>query len=169
MGKKEKKIIFSEDVDSKISGFALVLAFLSTGIFLLLFPSYFGNKLAATIIRWIFILIGIIGLIGEVSKTNKSNIKGLDNFIIGIILFGVWAVLFVYINMWLINVISFFIFLIGLYGLYRGLMEIIYSSVQTVKNHKETRKRVSTDIGLLVTKILSLVLVIVQIIKALGT
>lgn len=169
MAKNKKKIIFSEEVDNKISGFALVLTFLSIGIFLLLFPNYFGNKFAATIIRWIFILIGIIGLIVELSKTKNSNIKGFDDFIIGVVLVGVWTVLFVYINIWWINVISFFVFLMGLYGLYEGLIEIIYSTIQTVKNHKETKKRVTTDIGLLLTKILSLILVIVQIIKALGT
>lgn len=169
MAKNEKKIVFSEELDSKITGLALVLAFLSIGLFLLLFPSYFGNKLAATVIRWIFILIGIIGLMVELSKTKSTNIKGFDDFIIGVVLVGVWIALFICINIWWINVISFFIFLIGLFGLYQGLIEIIYSAIQTVRNREETKKSVTTDIGLLLTKILSLVLVIVQIIKALGT
>ena len=146
-----------------------MLSFLSVGVFLLLFPSYFGNKLAATIIRWIFIIIGIIGLTLELSKTKSSTIKGFDNFIIGVALVGVWTALLVYIDIWWINVISFFIFLIGSYVLYRGLIEIIYSIIQTVRTHKETKKSVTNDIGLLLTKVLSLVLVIVQIIKALGT
>lgn len=166
MAKNNKKIVFSKDVDSKISGLALVLAFLSIGIFLLLFPNYFGNKLAATIIRWIFILIGIMGLIVEFPKPKNSNIKGFDNFILGAVLVGVWIVLFLYINIWWINIISFFILPIGLFGLYRGLIEIIYSSAQAIKN-QETNKSVTTDIVLLLTKIISLVLVIAQIIKVL--
>jgi hypothetical protein len=169
MDKKEKKIIFSEEVDNKISGLAVVLGFLSIGIFLLLFPSYFGNKLATALTRWIFILIGIIGLIIELSKTKGSNIKGLENFIVGIVLLGMWTVLFLYKNIWWINIISFFIFLIGLYGLYLGSIQIVYSIIQTVRSHKETKKSVTTDIGLLLTKVLGLVLVILQLIKVLGT
>ena len=168
MAKNEKKIVFSEEIDSRITGFALVLAFLSIGIILLLFPNYFGNKLTATIIRWIFIVIGIIGFGTELSKSKSSNIKGIDNFVLGIVFVGGWIVLFVYLNIWWINIISFFILLFGLYGLYRGLIEIIYSAVQTSKNYIETKKSVTTDIILLITKIASLVLVIFQIIKALG-
>lgn len=169
MTKNEKEIIFSDEVDGKISGFALVLSFLSVGIFLLLFPEYFGNKVTATIIRWIFISIGLIGLMVELSKNKSSNIKGVDNFLAGVGLVGLWAVLFTYINIWYVNVISFFILLVGLYGLYLGLIQIIYSAIQTVRNHKENKESVTTDIGVLLTKILSLILVIVQIIKALET
>jgi hypothetical protein len=168
MEKKEKKIVFSEQVDSKITGLAIVFAFISVGIFLLLFPDYFGSKVASGIVRWIFISIGMIGLMVELSKNKKGNIKGFDNFFIGAVLVGVWTVLFLFINVWWVNIISFFFLLIGLYGLYKGLIEIIYSAYQTAKNHNETKKNITTDIALLFSKFASLVLVIVQIIKALG-
>lgn len=169
MSKNEKKVVFSEEVDSKISGFAVVLAFLSIGIFLLIFPNYFGNKLAATIIRGGFISIGVIGLIVELSKNKSSNIKGINDFVIGAFLFGLWVASFVYIDIWWINVISFFVLILGLYGFYQGLIQIVYSVIQAVNYNKETKKSLTTDIVLLLTKILGLVLVIIQIIKAVGT
>ncbi len=169
MAKKEKKIIFSEEVDNKISGFALVLAFLSIGIFLLIFPSYFGNKLVAFVIRWIFVSIGIIGLFAELSETKSSNIKGLDDFILAVAFLGLCTVLYVSTNILWIHIISFLILIIGIYGLYLGSIRIIYSIFQNVRNHKETKKSITIDIGLLLTKILGLVLVILQLIKVLGT
>ncbi len=169
MAKKEKKIIFNEEVDNKIEGLALVLAFLTIGIYLLIFPSCFGNKLVAIVIRWIFISIGIIGLFVEFYEAKSSDIKGLDDFIIGVIIVVPFTVLFVSTNILWIHIISFLILIIGIYGLYLGSIRIMYSIFQNVRNHKETKKNNPIDIGLLLTKILGLVLVILQLIKVLGT
>lgn len=165
---KEKKIVFSEEIDSKISGFSLVLAFLSIGIFLLVFPDYFGNTLASRIIRWIFICMGILGFAVEFSKSKHTAIKGFDDFILGCILIALWVLLFLWANIWWVNIISFFILFIGTYGLYQGVMKIIYSASIVIKGKQESKREVSSNIILFLTKLASLVLVVIQIIKAVG-
>lgn len=167
MEEKEKKVFFSKEVDSKISGIALGFAFLSIGVFLLICPDYFGNEFATNIIRWIFIVIGALGLLVEFSKNKNTNIKGADDFLMGAVLLGIWTSFFIYTNNLWISIINFFLLLIALYGLYMGSIKIIYSIFQIIKTNKSTKKGLITDIILLITRISSLALVIVQIIKAL--
>lgn len=66
--KKPKKVVFSEEIDSRIDGLTLGFAFVVVGLFLLFVPDYFGSKLAGQIIRWIFIGIGALGLFVEFGK-----------------------------------------------------------------------------------------------------
>ena len=70
---KEKKIVFSEEIDSTISGFALVITFIVIGIFLIFNKEYFGNQIVSAVIQWLFIIIGCLGFATEISKINKGN------------------------------------------------------------------------------------------------
>ncbi|MGU8579206.1 hypothetical protein ACV3RC_07875 [Clostridium perfringens] len=164
---KKKKITFSEEVDSKITGVSMVLAFLTWGIFLLLCPNYFGSILATTIIRWIFIIVGLLGLIVELTNDKKSKIKGLDDFFCGMIFIGIWISIFIFINNLWINIFSFIFFCVGSFGIYEGAIKIIYSLIQNIKEKEESKKSIFADILLFLTKVASLILVILQIIKAL--
>lgn len=75
---KNKKIVFDQEADNSINGFALVLAFIIIGIILQFDNSFFGT--ATNFIKIGFVIIGILGLFTEVSKLNLNyNIKGLDN------------------------------------------------------------------------------------------
>lgn len=65
--KKEKKVTFSEEIDNSISGFALVITFITVGIFLLFNKGYFENQIVANVVQWTFIVIGCLGLGTEVS------------------------------------------------------------------------------------------------------
>lgn len=88
--KKQKKVTFSEEIDSSISGFALVITFIIVGIFLLFNKDYFGNQIVDTVIQWLFIVIGCLGFGTEISRMNKDRgIKGIDNLITGIIVVGI--------------------------------------------------------------------------------
>ncbi|WP_346025867.1 hypothetical protein [Clostridium nitritogenes] len=165
MTKKEKKITFSEEIDSKITGFAMVLAFLTWGIFLLLCPNYFGSIVATTIIRWVFIIIGALGLVAELTNDKKSNIKGLDDFFGGMICIGIWISIFIFINNLWMNIFSFVFFCFGSFCIYEGTIKIIYSSIQNIKKQEESKKGIFTDILLFLTKVASLILVILQIIE----
>lgn len=167
MSQKEEKITFSKEIDSKITGFAVVLAFLTSGIFLLLYPNYFGNILATKIIRWIFIVVGALGLMVELSNDKKSKIKGLDEFMIGILFMGIWVSIFIFINNVLMNIFSFLFFCFGAFGIYQGTIKIIYSSIQNINKEEESKRSIFTDILLFLTKVASFILVILQIIKAL--
>ncbi|HFD2029066.1 TPA: hypothetical protein ACF2C8_000795 [Clostridium perfringens] len=168
MTQKEKKITFSEEIDSKITTFAIVLAFLTWGVFLLIYPNYFGSIIATKIIRWTFIIIGGLGLVAELSNDKKSDIKGLNDFLGGIVFIGIWFYAFVFINNLWINIFSFVFFCLGTYSIYEGIIKIVYSSIQNIKKDKESKNGILTDILLFLTKVASLILVILQIVKAFG-
>lgn len=168
--KKEKKVTFSEEIDNSISGFALVITFIIVGIFLLFNKDYFGNQIVATVMQWLFIVIGCLGFGTEISKMNKDRgIKGIDNLITGIIVVGIWAVIYYFVKNWIGNLIGFFFLIIGLYGSCRGIIEIGYSIVKINKEHKETQKSklgIIKEIILILSEIAGMALIVIQILQA---
>ena len=161
--KKPKKIMFSEDIDSKISGFSIAFAFIAIGIFLTYDQNYFGNELLSTIIRWIFIGIGAIGLCSEWKKGFKSEIKGISTFMTGAVLIAIWLILYLSLSSSLVNLIAFFFLMFGLYGSFRGIFEIGYSIKELLNAKKKEKSNILTDVLLLMTTILGLILVVMQL------
>ena len=168
--KQAKKVTFSEEVDSSISGFALVITFIIVGIFLLFNKDYFGNQIVATIIQCLFITIGLLGFGPEISKLNKNRgIKGIDDLIIGIIIVAIWAVIYYWVKNWIGNLIGFFFLIIGLYGGCRGILEILYSLTKINREHKETQKsriEIIKEIILILSEIAGIALIVIQILQA---
>lgn len=168
--KQAKKVTFSEEVDSSISGFALVITFIIVGIFLLFNKDYFGNQIVATIIQCLFITIGLLGFGTEISKLNKNRgIKGIDDLIIGIIIVAIWAVIYYWVKNWIGNLIGFFFLIIGLYGGCRGILEILYSLTKINREHKETQKsriEIIKEIILILSEIAGIALIVIQILQA---
>ena len=72
--KKSKKIVFSEEIDSALEGYALSLIFIGIGLFLLLKPDYFAEPIVSYIVGAAVGLFGVMGMGVELSKTAK--IKG---------------------------------------------------------------------------------------------
>lgn len=165
--KKQKKIIFSEEIDSKIDGLTLGFAFIVVGLFLLLVPNYFGNELVGQIVRWIFIVIGVLGLLVEFSKSKPiSDIKGFDDLWAGALLLAGWAALFFLAKDSLWNIAGFFCLVFGMYGVFRGIFRIIYSIRLNQKNKAPTKENIASDVFLFLTKLVSLALVVLQLVKA---
>ena len=168
--KKEKKIVFSEEIDSIISGFSLVITFIVIGIFLIFNKNYFGNEKVASIIQWAFIIIGCLGFATEVSKMNRERgIKGIDDLVTGIFVIAIWAIIYYRVNSWEGNTIAFFFLVIGLYGGVRGIIEIGYSIVQIKKKNNIEKKHnfnITKDIILILSEIAGMGLIIVQILQA---
>ena len=168
--KQAKKVTFSEEVDSSISEFALVITFIIVGIFLLFNKDYFGNQIVATIIQCLFITIGLLGFGTEISKLNKNRgIKGIDDLIIGIIIVAIWAVIYYWVKNWIGNLIGFFFLIIGLYGGCRGILEILYSLTKINREHKETQKsriEIIKEIILILSEIAGIALIVIQILQA---
>ena len=167
--KKKNNIVFNENIDSSINGFALVFAFIIIGIILQFDNSFFGN--ATNIIKIIFIVVGILGLFTEISNLNINyDIKGLNNIGIGLFLLIISYLLKVNINPnnWfeilfiLYEILLFFIILISVYGLCRGLIEMAYS---LYKNYKEKNKKgnLFSSIIVVLTQLFGLVLLAAQI------
>lgn len=167
---QKKKITFSEEVDNTIGGFALVITFIVVGTFLLFNKDYFGNQIVATIIQWLFIVIGCLGFGTEIKKMNKDRgIKGIDNLITGIVVVGIWAVIYYFVKNWIGNLIGFFFLIIGIYGSCRGIIEIGYSIAKINKGHKETQKsklEIIKEIILILSEIAGMTLIVIQILEA---
>ena len=71
--KKEKKVTFSEEIDNSISGFALVITFITVGIFLLFNKGYFENQIVANVVQWTFIVLGCLEFGTEVSTATVEE------------------------------------------------------------------------------------------------
>lgn len=165
--RKQKEIVFSEEIDSRISGLTLGFAFIAIGLFLLFVPDYFGNKLAGQIIRWVFIVVGTLGLCVEFGKIKPiSDIKGFNDLWAGVLLLSVWAVLFLLLKNSLWNIVGFFCLIVGVYGTFLGLLRIIYSIQQNQKNKVQSKGTILSDILVFFTKVASLALVALQLIRA---
>ena len=168
--KKEKMITFSEEIDSSISGFALVVTFIIVGVFLIFNKDYFGNEVVATVIQWAFIIIGCLGFGTEISKMNKNRgIKGIDNLITGIVVISIWAIIYYFIKHWIGNVVGFLFLVFGLYGSCRGIIEIGYSIISISKEHKkenENKLGIIKEIILMLSEIAGMALIVVQILQA---
>ena len=163
--KKEKRIVFSEEIDSKVNGFTLAITFVLVGTFLLFENDYFGNQLASSIIRWVFIVIGGIGLSVEISKSKKIGIKGLDNFAIGSIFIGIWIALYLFAKHWIVNIVAFLMLFLGVYFILRAIIEIFYSISIIARSSKEKKESKSADILTFITAIIGLLLVVMQVLQ----
>ena len=73
--KKQREIVFSEEIDSAINGYAIGLSFTGIGIFLLLKPDYFAIPFISYVVGAIIGVIGVLGTGVELSK--HSKVKGL--------------------------------------------------------------------------------------------
>ena len=101
---------------------------------------------------------------------NKDRgIKGIDNLITGIIVVGIWAVIYYFVKNWIGNLIGFFFLIIGLYGSCRGIIEIGYSIAKINKEHKETQKSklgIIKEMILILSEIAGMALIVIQILQA---
>ena len=165
--KKPKKVVFSEEIDSRIDGLTSGFAFVVVGLFLLFVPDYFGSKLAGQIIRWIFIGIGALGLFVEFGKLKPiSNIKGFDVLWVGVLFLAGWAALFFLTQHWIWNILGFILLILGVYGAFLGLFRIVYSIRLNRKERTQTKATIISDIIMFLTKVASLALVVLQLVSA---
>ncbi len=173
--KKPKKIVFSEEIDSALEGYALSLIFIGIGLFLLLKPDYFAEPIASYIVGAAVGLFGVMGMGVELSKTAK--IKGIDMLSIGAALFAVWLLQYVYIHTLWANIVFFAFLVFGAYGVFLGLFRAVYSifyNAKTNSNNGNGQPK-SFSIGkalsqtvIFLTQLCSLVIAIINVLKATG-
>ena len=169
MGNK-KEYTFSSEIDDKINGFSLALTFVIVGIGLSIVPNFFEISIVTEVIRWLFIIIGTLGFFVQISKTkNKLNVKGFSDLGAGILI----AILGVYILKLFNNIISkviFFLFItFGLYATISGMLKVIYSIYENIRNSKYnnqvSKKVMLSDLTIFLTQILGLILVALQLLE----
>ena len=166
MSKQPKKEIFSQEIDSRIAGFALIITFMFVGIFLLIFPNYFGSLLAASIIRWIFIALGALGFIAEMAKF-KEKIPGISD-ISGVFILIIWLVVFLLVEISWVHSIIFLLLIFGIYGVLLGSFKVVYALRNRNLQNKVTSSIKKVDILLVIAQLLGIGLVIVQLVTALS-
>lgn len=167
---QEKKILFTEEIDSSISGLSLAFTFAIIGLILLFIPDYFGNESVTYYLRWIFIITAIIGLLSEISKAKqKSEIKGIDNIGYGLFCVWIWAVLYFHFRNIIAIIVGFFLLILGIYGTCTGILQFIYSLHLLTKHKKRSKGSLLIELIPFLTKIFTLALAVVQFYKAINT
>lgn len=160
--KKQKKITFSEEIDSSIGGLALGTTFVVMAV-LVWQLEFFHNVIVDRIIEVVLILIGILGTLTELGKLHKGDIKGIDDLVVGVIvtsvpLFFVWKF-----DKLIINIICFLILIIGVFGFFSGVIKIIYSLA--LVRRKTVNKKVKIINGItLITEVVALAVVVLQLV-----
>ena len=159
---ENKKIIFNEDIDSTISGYALAITFVGIGVFLLNNLNYFGNKYVSIVVLSIFSFLGIVGMLVELGKNKK--IKGIEDVGLGLVFFIFWLVIYFVGQRLLLNILGFISLIIGIYGLVRGFIIIVVSLVINDESTNKLKKTIKTFFKLL-PAIASFILVVCNILK----
>lgn len=87
---------------------------------------------------------------------------------LGLFFVAIWFALYWFGRHWFFNTIGFFLLIFGAFGFFQGLQQIIYSisKIPKEKKEKQPKEKTRTDILLFLTKLFGVILVIVQIIKA---
>lgn len=161
--KKEKKIVFSEEIDNAISGYALAITFIGIGVFLLNNLNYFGNQIVSIVVLSIFSFIGVIGTFIELGKNKR--IKGWDDFGVGLFFFIPWLLIYMFgKNIWL-NIAGFILLVSGVYGMLSGIIKVIVSIFYEASTKEKKFKNVSFNLFTTLPAIASFVLAIFNIIK----
>lgn len=171
--KRQKKIVFTEEIDSTINGYAIGISFTGIGVFLLLKPDYFAIPLISYIVGAIIGVFGVLGTGIELSK--HSKVKGLGNLILGIVLLAGWLLGYIKVHSIWLNIVIFVLLVLGCYAICVGLIQGVVSIVQNVRvSRQEKNESKGKTIGsaltqavLFLTQLCGLLLAIVNVLKAL--
>ena len=153
--KKPRQIVFSEEIDSAINGYAIGLSFTGIGVFLLLKPEF-----------------GVLGTGVELSK--HSKVKGMGNLTIGMLFLGCWFWGYVKVHAIWLNVLIFVLLVLGCYsvclGVIQGAVSIARNIRESQQEKKESKGKVIgsalTQIVLFLTQLCGLLLAIINVLKA---
>ena len=179
MKNKEKKtsrqIVFSETVDSAITGYAIGVSFSGIGIFLLLNPDYFSVRIISYIVGAAIGFLGVLGVGVELSKS--SRIKGLGYLVTGALLLVVWLWGYLRVHALWLNVLLFLLLVVGCYAMCLGLFQGAYSILHNLRerNREESSTKTEvigsaiTQIVLFLTQLCGLALAIINVVKTATT
>lgn len=162
---KDKKITFSEEVDSSITGFSLGITLILVALFVY-YIELFHNKIIEIVVAIILVFIGMIGTFLEIGKAKNDDIKGIDDLGLGIVLSTISVFLVLRYDKLPLNIVCFLVLLFSIFGTIQGILKIFYS----LKIHK--RKTDNKKIGILkvivgITEIAALAVAIIQLITEL--
>lgn len=162
---KNNKIVFSEEIDSSITGFSVGITLIFVALFIY-FTELFHNKIIDIIITIILMLIGMMGTFLEIGKTKNDDIKGISDLGVGMILSSITVFLVMKYNILFLNSICFLFLIIGVFGTIQGSLRILYSL--KIQKRKTINKKISiAKIIVGITEIAALAVAIIQLITEL--
>lgn len=162
---KEKKIIFSEEIDSSINGFSLGVSFVVVAL-LIWFFGLFHNRIAESIITIVLLVFGIGGTFLEIEKINQRGIKGFGDFGLGAVFSALLVYLIFRFDIIILNVVCIIGLLLSVFAVFSGVMKIGYS-IKIQKRKTENRKIEIFKIIAGITEIIALIVVILQLVTEL--
>lgn len=158
---KQKKIVFSEEIDSSITGFALGISFVLVALFIY-FGGIFHNKIAENIFTIVLLLFGIFGTFAEIEKISHNGIVGISDVVLGAIISVISIFIIIKIDKIILNVIFCGVLLFGVFGATQGILRIVYSI--KIQKRKHVNKKVEIfKIIAGVTEITALAVAIIQL------
>lgn len=158
---KDKKIIFSEEIDSIINGLSVGVTFVIIAM-LVWYGNLFHNKTAEMVFAIIMLFVGIAGTFLEVEKANKE-IKGFGDIGLGSVISALGIFLIYKFDNVFINVISVLILLLGIYSFINGILKLIYS-IKWQKRKTANRKIEALQIITGATEVIALIVVILELV-----
>lgn len=163
---KEKKIIFSEEIDSSINGFSVGVSLVTVALFIW-FGGLLHNRVADATVTIVFLIIGILGTFLEIEKVNHNEIKGIGDLGMGSV-FGCLSIFLIFkFDILVLNVISLVVLLFGTFAIFSGILKLCYS-IKIQKRKTENKKVEVFKIITGLTEIIALVVVVLQLISELA-
>lgn len=124
--KKDKKVIFSEEIDSSISGFALGISFvLLAG--LIYYFDFFQLGIADRIVSILLLIFGIVGTCVEIGRIEGEKIKGIGDFLLGLVITILALFLVFKFDQIILNIVCTIVLFFSLFATTKGLIEFFYS------------------------------------------
>ena len=120
----------SEDINLKFekvkSSIAIAFALIVIATFMYFYPDVLGLPAVTKIISLFIAMIGIALLHGELYMLNHGKrVYRPENIGVGLVFVVVWALLYYSLPYWYVNIVSFLILGIGLFGIGRGVVDSI--------------------------------------------
>lgn len=162
---KDKKIIFSEEIDSSIAGFSLGITLILVSLFVY-YAEPFHNRIIEILVAIMLVFIGIVGTFLEIGKAKSENIKGIGDFCCGMIFTSIAIACVLKFDKLILNVVCFLALLISVFTMTSGILNILYSL--KIQKRKTPDKKIGiAKIVVGVTEITALVVAIIQLITEL--
>lgn len=156
----------TEEHESKkiLEGIAVAFGLLTGGLLLYFIPDFLGNKTITLIVSICLFIFAIVGFSNEISKTIDKSYDFTSNVVIGgIVIVGAFS-LHYYFSSWWLNLISLILFMVGIYGLVLGIMQLS----AYLFNKNRTSQGLTKVLFLILSQIITLSSALVAIIQALG-
>lgn len=157
---KEKKVIFSKEIDSSITGFALGISFvLLAG--LIYYFDIFHWSIVDRIMSIFLLVFGIGGTCIEIGRIEGEKIKGIGDFLLGLVITILALFLILKFDQIILNVFCSIVLFFSLFGTIKGVIEVFYS-LRLQRRKSQNKKIEILKVIAVITELLALAVAVFQ-------